>query len=86
MSAKGFLIYGIPLCCVCEEYYAQESGDPKSFILTRKTIDMDHDKKCACGEWPDTNDWMVLRPFAGESHESKIICYYPTYTPITRSE
>lgn len=54
--AKGFLVDDIPMCCVCAEHYANESGKPNLFFLVNPLVDMDPNKRCCCGQYPNTKE------------------------------
>lgn len=56
--AKGFRVEGIPLCCVCAKWYADESGYPQLFFQVNPMIDMDDHKKCVCGRLPGASDCL----------------------------
>jgi hypothetical protein len=55
-KAKGFLVEGFSMCCVCAEKYAHESGHPHLFFLMNPLIDMDPNKRCCCGQYPNTKE------------------------------
>lgn len=56
--AKGFNVTGVPLCCVCAEWYAQESGYPNLFFQINPIVNMDDKKRCVCGRLPGASDCL----------------------------
>jgi len=56
--ALGFLVDDIPMCCECALWYARESGYPHLFFALNRTIEMDDNKICCCGKYPNRQECL----------------------------